>query len=53
MAQVEKRLDLTAGTDVTDNTGDPINAGERAQLLEVASQLAALQLGLDVRWCGG
>ena len=49
MAQIEKCLDLCAGTDVTDNTGDPINAGERAQLLKLVGQLAAPQLGLDMR----
>lgn len=49
MAQIEKSLDLAAGTDATDSVGEPINAGERAQLLELASQLAAPQLGLNVR----
>jgi integrase/recombinase XerD len=49
MAQIEKGLDLAVGADATDNTGDPISAGERAQLLELASQLAVPQLDLDVR----
>jgi site-specific recombinase XerD len=49
MAQIEKGLDLAIGTDATDNTGDPIDAGERAQLLELASELTAPQLSLDVR----
>jgi hypothetical protein len=49
MAQIEKGLDLAAGTGTTDNVGEPINAGERAQLLELANQLAAPLLELDVR----
>jgi hypothetical protein len=49
MAQIEKGLDLAAGMDATDNVGEPIDAGERARLLELASQLAVPQLGLDVR----
>jgi site-specific recombinase XerD len=46
MAQIEKYLDLTAGTDATD---DSISAGERTQLLELVGRLAEPQLGLDVR----
>jgi site-specific recombinase XerD len=49
MAQIEKRLDLTAEMDVIDDTGDPIDAGERAQLLELVGQLAVPQLGSDAR----
>jgi site-specific recombinase XerD len=49
MAQIEKRLDLTVGMDVIDDTGDPIDADERAQLLELVGQLATPQLGPDVR----
>jgi hypothetical protein len=49
MAQIEKDLDLTAETDTIDKTGDPIDANERAQLLELASQLAAPELDLDMR----
>jgi hypothetical protein len=49
MAQIEKRLDLTAGAGVPDNTDDPISAGERARLLELVSQLAEPQLGLNAR----
>ncbi len=51
MAQIEKGLDLAAGTDATDSVGEPISAGERARLLELASQLATPQLSLDVRLC--
>ena len=49
MAQIEKGLDLAAGTDVIEKTGEPIGTNERAQLLELASQLAAPELDLDMR----
>ena len=49
MAQIEKFLDLTDGTDAADNANDPMDASERAQLLGLATQLAVPQLGLDAR----
>jgi integrase len=48
MAQIEKRLALTAKTDdVTER--EPVRAGERAQLLELADRLAAPQLDVETR----
>lgn len=49
MAQIEKNLDLTADTDIIDDTDAAIETAERAQLLELVSQLAVPELGLNVR----
>jgi hypothetical protein len=46
MAQIEKCLDPTAGTNDTDES---VNPDERAQLLELIGQLAEPQLGLELR----
>jgi hypothetical protein len=43
---MEKRLQVTPSKDVAD---PPVNDDERAHLLELATQLAELTLGVDVR----
>jgi hypothetical protein len=45
MAQIEKDLDLTAETDTIDKTGDPIDANERAQLLELCQPASRARAG--------
>jgi hypothetical protein len=46
MAQIEKCLDPTTGTN---DTGKSVSPNERVQLLELIGQLAEPQLGLDLR----
>jgi site-specific recombinase XerD len=50
MAEIEKRLQLGAETDVADDDADdPVSADERTRLLELVDRLAEPQLGLDAR----
>lgn len=46
MANFEKSLDLQSDTT---NTNEKMRATEHAQLLEIASQLSMLELGLEIR----
>ncbi len=50
MARVEQRLDIAPPvTAEEDKGGEPLNDGEREQILDLAGQLAEPELSLDVR----